>query len=186
NSQGYNRKEMLLASQTTGLKIVSVYNSHNWDRNLSALDEGERREAVRAVEESLTAADFYDAEYVQLLPGVVSNEHPEESKKSLLKSLQEISASLNHSKVKILLQNFPSHFYNEAGFFKNLLSSLSPAKFGICLNTETGLAKRELSDWIELLQKYPSKIDFQSNSDPCMKLLTESLDETGCISLSNT
>ena len=184
NSQGYNRKEILLASQISGLKIVSVYNSDNWTRNLSSLNTEERVEAVKSVEESILIAKFYNAEYVHLLPGLVDEEKPEESKKSLLCSLRSVSALLAKLKIKALLQNFPSSFFNEPAFLKDVLVSLKSENFGFCLDLESSKSEESLFKWTGLLQNFPSKIDIESTASNCMESIAKSFKKVDCISVS--
>lgn len=184
NSQGYDRKEILFASKKTYLPIASVYHSDNWVQSISSIDEEERRLAVKSVFNSISVAEFYNAEFIHLIPGKVDMANPEGSQKSLLKSLQEILARLKNAKLKVLVQNFPSLFFNESKYFSTIFESLKSEDLGICLDLDTLASGESLSDWGDLLQKYPSKVDLGARSLSCLMPLSDSLSKVNILSMS--
>lgn len=183
NSQGYCRKEMLAASKYTGLKVATVYHGDNWTQSVSSIDDAKRLEAVRSVLESISIAEYYGAEYVQLMPGIVNEKYPEASHESLLRSLQDLTTRLKRSNVKILVQNFSSSFFNEPKYFSELFSTIKSDKVGLCLDLEYLDSGSLTVSWSELLKNYPSKIDFNNNKNSSVEGLADSFCCANFISL---
>ena len=69
-----NRKEVLAASEKTGLAIPSVCDSKHWDFILSSPDPEVRKKGVEALIVSLEDAKAYGGKTVLLVPGRVTNE----------------------------------------------------------------------------------------------------------------
>ena len=182
NSQGYERIEMQKALKSTGMKVISVYHSDNWSRSISSLDEGERQSALSSVLASIETAELYDADFIQLLPGREVERFGVDGKKSLLKSLQAITAS-HSGRVKVLLQNFPGENFNSPEALDSVLSKFSSSSIGLCLDTEIAEKDGELNSWTGLLAKYFSKVDLdESNFENVESLLVDTQKIT-CFSL---
>ena len=183
NSRGYNRREILFASEKTDLPIASVYHSDNWVRSISSIDEKERQVAVKSVLNSISIAESYEAGFIHLIPGAVDVDKPEGSQKSLLKSLQVILRRLKNVKLKVLVQNFPSLFFNDPKYFSKIFESLKSDNLGICLDSDALNSGKPLSEWAELLQEYPSKLDVVSQSLSGPVFLSDSFAKVNIISM---
>ena len=159
NSVGYDREKMLALTKKLNLKISTVYHADNWVGSLSSVNEEERETAVASVLKSIETAEFYGAEYVQVLPGKEDSEFPEESKKSLLKSLKEITQKLKAVNLKVLLQNFYGNNFSKPHFWSSLFLELDEKKFGLCVDTSVESSGIGLSDWIKELKHNLCKLD---------------------------
>ena len=181
NSQGYERTEMLKALQKTNMKVSTVYHSDNWVYSLSSLDEKSRQKAVSSVISSVKAADLYDADFVQLLPGKEIEQHGEKGIKSLLNSLQQITSQLN-GKLRLLLQNFPLKVLNEPKMFEAIFSRCDNSKVGLCLDTELASREGRLERWTDLLKKYFAKVDLDQNNFANVRSLLTEAHKVECLS----
>lgn len=182
NSQGYGRVEMLNALTKTGMKVISVYHSENWTGSISSTDENKRQSAVDAVLKTVETAEMYDADFIQLLAGKDIEQPGEDGKKSLLRSLRQINASLNGN-VRLLLQNFSGKNMSSPAFMESILSQFNSNSPGLCLDTEMATVNGGLKQWYSLLKKYVSKVDLDESSFGGVSSLIFHAQGLRCISL---
>ena len=160
-----DRKEVLQARDSTGLKVHSVCDSKHWKLLLSSPDPKVREEGVEALKVSLEDANIFGADAVLLVPGRVTDAVSYDECWNL--SVEEIRKAIPTAEklnVKIAIENVWNNFLlspmEAAGYIDQFNSPFVGAYFD-CGNI---LAYGWPEQWIKILGKRIAKIHIKEYS----------------------
>jgi len=160
-----DRKEVLQACESTGLKVHSVCDSKHWKLLLSSPDSKVREEGVEALKVSLEDANIFGADAVLLVPGRVTDTVSYDE--CWNRSVEEIRKAIpvaEKLKVTIAIENVWNNFLlspmEAAGYIDQFRSPFVGAYFD-CGNI---LAYGWPEQWIKILGKRIAKIHIKEYS----------------------
>ena len=160
-----DRKEVLQARDSTGLKVHSVCDSKHWKLLLSSPDPKVREEGVEALKVSLEDANIFGADAVLLVPGRVTDTVSYDE--CWNRSVEEIRKAIpvaEKLKVTIAIENVWNNFLlspmEAAGYIDQFRSPFVGAYFD-CGNI---LAYGWPEQWIKILGKRIAKIHIKEYS----------------------
>jgi len=160
-----DRKEVLQARDSTGMKVHSVCDSKHWKLLLSSPDPKVREEGVEALKVSLEDANIFGADAVLLVPGRVTDSVSyDECWNRSVEEIRKAIPTAEKLKVKIAIENVWNNFLlspmEAAGYIDQFQSPFVGAYFD-CGNI---LAYGWPEQWIKILGKRIAKVHIKEYS----------------------
>lgn len=161
-------KELVAASEKTGIKIHGVINANHWKVRMSDPDEGVRAQAVATLKEAIRAAKFVGADTVLLVPGKVTDPKNENWEQVWERSQAGVRACLDDAEangVVIAIETVWNDFITTPEQMIRYVDEIDNPHCGAYFDCSNMLKYGVPSaEWIRRLGKRMVKFDFKGYS----------------------
>lgn len=145
-------KELLTASEQTGVQIPSTVNKDHWSFPLSSPDKSVRAKIHQSIEQSIIQTKYLGGDTVLVVPGVVNdNSSYEQAYTNALQAVRELIPLVEKHNIKIGLENVWSNFILSPVEAKHFLDEINHPLIGWYFDIGNILRYGWPEHWIETL-----------------------------------